>query len=161
MNTQVFAALFLATASAVFAGVPAPGDAPGTGDTAKPAGEFQLKNRSSFAVVKDAHNPFWPLGWTKTVESATSPAAPMAGSLRPENFEVTSILLNDPPMAVVNGKAMAEGELIALVVGNQKIVVQLAAVQDGRIVIRYQNQNIVVPMRRRGEAPLASNTMMR
>jgi len=61
---------------------------------------------------------------------------------------VTTILLNEPPMAVINGKEMAEGEIAALPVNGQNVAVQLMAVQDGRVILRWQNQNIIVPIHR-------------
>lgn len=155
MKTRTFATLLLAaitaTAAPARARAAAPAAAGNAPDAATETTEFQLKNRSTFAAGDGAHNPFWPIGWTKTSRPVAAAAA-AAVTLKPDSFEVTSIMLNDPPMAVVNGRAVAEGEIIPMPVGNQKVIVQLAAVQDGQIVIRYQNQNIVVPLRRRGEA---------
>ena len=51
-------------------------------------------------------------------------------------------------MAVINGKDLAEGEIAALPINGQNVVVQLMAVQDGRVVLRWQNQNIVVLIHR-------------
>ena len=75
--------------------------------------------------------------------------------MKPTDFTVTSILLNEPPLAVINGKEMAEGEIVQIVINNQKVAVQLAAVQDGQVILRYRGQNLVVPLRRKGE-PLAT-----
>lgn len=119
-----------------------------------PAVGYKLKNPSSFQASSMAHNPFWPIGWAKAAPVAAvataAPAVPVA-ALKAEDFVVTSILINEPPLAVINGKEMAEGEMALMQVGSQRIVVQLAAVQDGRVVLRCQNHNIVVPLRRKGE----------
>lgn len=116
------------------------------------AAEYPLKNHSAFAGHDAAHNPFWPIGWTK---SATSTAAPdqSVATLKADNFIVTTLMLNEPPLAVINGKSMAEGEVLMMTIDDAKVAVQLAAVQDGQVVLRYRDQTIVVPLRRRGEAP--------
>jgi hypothetical protein len=107
---------------------------------------YTPKKKSVFTATEQQHNPFWPIGWVK-IESqrtdATSPVVPRAG-----DFIVTTILLNEPPMAVINGKDMAEGEVAALPVQGQNVVVQLMAVQDGRVILRWENQNILVPIHR-------------
>ncbi|GEM_PF-1732670 len=113
--------------------------------------DFPLKKHSTFANRDAAHNPFWPIGWTKTAVNAT--AASPAGLLKADDFTVTSILLNNPPLAVVNGKAMEEGEVIAMDVQGRAIYIQLAAVRDGEVVLRYGEQNVTVSLRRKGEEP--------
>jgi hypothetical protein len=142
-NTHAFAA---ALAAAVFSA-----SALSEARSQNAPGEFQLKNRSSFAGNNTAHNPFWPIGWAKALPKAAASAAPTDIKLSADDFFVTSILLNEPPLAVVNGRELAEGEMIHVQTGAQTIVVQLASVQDGQIVLRYLNKNLVVPLRRKGE----------
>ena len=114
---------------------------------AKPAAGYTPKTRSVFTATGEQHNPFWPIGWVKVAnESATDGAAPTVP--HPEDFVVTTILLNEPPMAVINGKDLAEGEIAAMPINGQNVVVQLMAVQDGRVILRWENQNIVVPIHR-------------
>jgi ABC-type amino acid transport substrate-binding protein len=79
-------------------------------------------------------------------DAAAAAAAPMMPHA--EDFTVTTILLNSPPMAVINGKEMEEGEIVAFPIGGQQVTVQLMAVQDGRVILRWQNQNIVVALHR-------------
>jgi hypothetical protein len=160
MTNKAIAALF--TALVVFGGAPAsfsaqdePASHPQT-QSETSAGRFKLKNRSSFAVSSmDAHNPFWPIGWTKSpavpVAQTTAESAPAAVTLKADSFVVSSILLGNPPLAVINGREMAEGEIVAIQIGAQRLYVQLASVQDGRVVLRYLNQNLIVPLRRTGE----------
>ena len=124
------------------------------------AGDFPLKNRSTFAADDGKHNPFWPIGWAKTAVATSAPAVP-APLVKPGDFVVTSILLNQPPIAVINGKEMVEGEVVAMNFGGQKVNVQLAAVQDGQVVLRYRDQNLVVPLRRREIKPFGGPTATR
>jgi hypothetical protein len=114
------------------------------------------KNKSEFTSTTDDHNPFWPIGWVKTEALATSEgAAPYVP--HPTDFTVTTIMLNEPPMAVINGKDMAEGEIATLNANGQQVTVQLMAVQDGRVVLRWQNQDITVLIHR-DEAMSAADT---
>ena len=136
MKTKVVIALLLAAAHAQ-------------------AGDYQLKNRSVFTSATAAHNPFWPIGWVKAATVNNVANAPLA-LLKAEDFSVTSILLNDPPLAVVNGKEMAEGEILPMNIGNQPMLIQLAAVQDGQVVLRCRDQSVVILLRRKGELPAAT-----
>ena len=108
---------------------------------------YVLKKQSYFSGTPNDHNPFWPIGWVKveddSADSSQAPYVPKA-----TDFLVTSILLNEPPLAVINGRDMAEGEVAALDVNGQPVVVQLMAVQDGRVILRWQNQEIIVPLHR-------------
>jgi hypothetical protein len=107
---------------------------------------YTPKKKSVFTGTEQQHNPFWPIGWVKIESERADAAAPLVP--RAGDFLVTTILLNDPPMAVINGKDMAEGEVAALPVQGQNVVVQLMAVQDGRVILRWENQNIAVPIHR-------------
>jgi hypothetical protein len=114
---------------------------------AKSANAYATRTKSVFSAPANAHNPFWPIGWVN-VESSSSANAVAVVIPHSEDFRVSSILLSEPPMAVINGKGMAEGEIASLDVNGQSVMVQLIAVQDGRVIIRWQNQNLIVPLRR-------------
>jgi hypothetical protein len=161
MKNKVFAPVFVILLAGAFSS--------GSAHAQTAVGGYKLKNPSSFQASDTAHNPFWPIGWAKaapvaTVATTAAAAVPVA-ALKAEDFVVTSILINEPPLAVINGKEMAEGEMTQMQVGSQRIVVQLAAVQDGRVVLRCQNHNLVVPLRRKGEilpvpAPAATASLV-
>ena len=105
------------------------------------------KPKSTFSGTADDHNPFWPIGWVKTdtiqLPDNQAPIVPHA-----EDFTVTSILMGEPPLAVINGKGMAEGEVAQFPFNGQNVPVQLMAVRDGSVVLRWQNQNLIVPLHR-------------
>lgn len=143
MKTSLFALFSLATSLAAHAG----------------AENFPLKNHSVFKGSEMSHNPFWPIGWSKSTQAVS--AIPEA-TLTVADFTVTSILINEPPLAVINGKAMAEGEMLAVTFQNQKVLVQLAAVQDGQVLLRYRDKSLIVPLTRRGEMkPIGGPTALR
>jgi hypothetical protein len=124
-----------------------------TGTGAAPANPFEPKAQSIFSGGKNDHNPFWPIGWVKMDDAAVDNAAPLVPHV--EDFTVTSILLNEPPIAVINGKEMAEGEVGALPISSGEVTVQLMAVQDGRVILRWENQNLVIPLHRQEEISAA------
>jgi hypothetical protein len=150
MKTLLFLTCALLACDAAQAGQPnatAPSkNAPVVDVKPESAATYLPKTRSVFTATADEHNPFWPIGWVKTGDDTGDSAAPTVP--HSEDFLVTTILLNDPAMAVINGKDMAEGEIAALPVNGQNIVVQLMAVRDGSVVLRWQNQNLVVPIHR-------------
>jgi hypothetical protein len=120
--------------------------APVVNTTPAAAAIYAPKTRSTFTASAEQHNPFWPIGWVKMSNESADTSAPVAPHA--DDFTVTTILLNEPPMAVINGKDMAEGEVAAMSINGQNVVVQLMAVQDGRVILRWENQNIVVPLHR-------------
>jgi hypothetical protein len=76
---------------------------------------YQLKKRSSFDVPKRAASPFLPIGWLKPQETsqvAVAPAAPVRPVLDEKNYNLSSILLGNPPLAVINGRSYSEGEFL-------------------------------------------------
>jgi hypothetical protein len=146
MKKLLTATCILLAGHAVHAGdTPAANAAPVVDTTSTQAPVYTPKNKSVFTGAMNAHNPFWPIGWVKTAEetSDTANVTPKA-----DDFMVTTILLNDPPMAVINGKDMSEGEVATLPVQGQDVTVQLLSVQDGQVIIRWQNQHITVPIHR-------------
>jgi hypothetical protein len=147
MKKLLFLAILTVACHAVHAGdTTAASKGSPTVDVKPASSAYEPKHRSTFSATATAHNPFWPIGWVKTEalnQTADAPTMPHA-----EDFTVTTIMLNDPPMAVINGKDMAEGEVAALNAGGRMVTVQLMAVQDGRVILRWQNQNIVVPLHR-------------
>jgi len=136
----------------------------GTAKAAAPVVKTGASVRKSvFTASANDHNPFWPIGWVKMESASADGDAPVMPHAA--DFAVTSILLNEPPMAVINGKEMAEGETAALPVNGESVIVQLMAVQDGRVILRWQNQAIVVPIHRQEDLsttnPGAPDTALR
>ena len=91
-----------------------------------------------------------------TAEGTTS------AELRGDSFNVSSILIvANQRLAVINGKAYAQGETVAMV--GDKFAVQVAAIQDGGVVLQCKNQQVTVPLRHENLAsaarsgPVASN----
>ncbi len=99
---KLMSLLFLALAcQPVFADGGAKAKA-GSNPAAAPAGSYVVEKKSAFSGTTNDHNPFWPIGWVKVEESNVSDEAPMIP--KSDDFLVSSILLNEPRLAVINGK---------------------------------------------------------
>ena len=149
MKTLLCLACLLAAGRMVLADPLKPGATP---DVLTP------KTKSVFTGSPDDHNPFWPIGWVKMEATATvtQTAAPLIPHA--EDFDVTTILLNEPRLAVINGKDMAEGEVGVVNVNGEPVVVQVMAVEDGRVRLRWQNRDLIIPLHRDEDLTLASPT---
>ncbi|HEX8296793.1 MAG TPA: hypothetical protein VF593_10855 [Chthoniobacteraceae bacterium] len=126
---------------------------------------YTLKNKSRF-TASDAkqRTPFWPIGWTKRSESQLSPAGRLTVvpkvTLEPGNFKVTSILLGQPSLAIINGRTYSEGEFLrqqraaggSATVATSPIApgarIRVFRINDGSVVLDYQEQQITVPLQR-------------
>jgi type II secretory pathway component PulC len=115
---------------------------------------YVLKNRSTFNSPGDAARvPFWPVGWSKTKQAAIAVAA--AAPEAKETFDVkslvvTGILLGSgttSSFALINGRSYGEGEYLRMPKG-ARTRVRVGRINDGAVVLEYENQKIVVPLRR-------------
>jgi hypothetical protein len=110
---------------------------------------IELKNKSSFAMDGSGRNPFWPIGWkpvarTQTTTEHTGP------DILPSAFVVSSITLDQGArFAIINGKAMQEGQQFGLQLGNQTYQLTVKAIEDGRVILARRDQEIIVPLRRK------------
>jgi hypothetical protein len=110
---------------------------------------IELKNKSSFTMDGSGRNPFWPIGWkpvarTQTTTEHTGP------DILPSAFVVSSITLDQGArFAIINGKAMQEGQQFGLKLGNQTYQLSVKAIEDGRVILARRDQEIIVPLRRK------------
>ncbi len=108
---------------------------------------IELKHKSSFYVEANERNPFWPIGWKPAPKIAKAGAGPAIPS---SSFVVSSITL-DPKAhyAIINGRTMSEGQQFGLQLGNQIHQITVKAINDGHVVLLRNDQEIVVPLRRK------------
>ena len=112
-------------------------------------GRYELKKKSAFTLASDRRAPFWPIGWVKnTKQVRTEVAQAPKQKIDEKAFTVTSILLGNPSLAVVNGRAYSEGELIRMPKGGAAVKVRVQQVTDGSVTLRQDDQTIVIAMRR-------------
>jgi hypothetical protein len=111
---------------------------------------IELKNKSAFTVENGSRTPFWPIGFKPTARVSRAGAERAVGDVPPSAFLVTTITL-DPGarFAIINGKAMMEGQQFGLQLGSQTYQITVKRIEDGRVILGRRDQEIVVPLRRK------------
>jgi hypothetical protein len=113
------------------------------------APDLQLKNKSAFNMEASGRNPFWPIGW-KPVARPQNNVEQVGPEILPAAFVVSSITLDHGArFAIINGKAMQEGQTFGLQLGNQTYQLTVKAIEDGRVILARRDQEIIVPLRRK------------
>lgn len=112
---------------------------------------LEVKHKSSFTLDETSRNPFWPIGWKPSPKQANSnPTEHVGPEISPNAFVVTSITLDQgAKFAIINGRAMSEGQVFGLQMGNQTYQISVKAIQDGQVILLRRDQEIAVPLRRR------------
>jgi hypothetical protein len=94
------------------------------------------------------------LSGTPPVTPASPPGAGEAFvQVTPDTFRVTSIALGDTPLAIINGKRVAEGDSLQVTVGGREILLYVAKIEDGVVHLAHGEQVIDVHL-----APATSKT---
>ncbi len=108
---------------------------------------IELKQKSTFDSAPADRDPFWPIGWKKPgPKAATTGPGP---DLTPGAFSLTSVTTGTGPhFAILNGKVMQEGQQFGLQFGNQVYNLTVKSIEDGQVVLVYQDTEIVVPLHR-------------
>jgi hypothetical protein len=107
----------------------------------------EIKHVSSFKLQGD-RNPFWPIGWRPSTAGSSSTQA--TGELPATAFVVSSIAIEkNGRFAIVNGKIMQQGQTFGLKMGATTYELTVKAIEDGRVIIGYYDQEIVVPLTRK------------
>ncbi|MBA3542996.1 MAG: hypothetical protein H0T83_00915 [Chthoniobacterales bacterium] len=109
--------------------------------------KIEVKRKSHFDAT-EARDPFWPIGWKKPGPKASSSEA--GPGLSPDSFSLTSVTTGGGShYAILNGKIMQEGQLFGLQVGHQIYQVTVRSIEDGQVVLLYQGEEIIIPLRRK------------
>lgn len=119
---------------------------------AQTADDLSIIRRSSFDSPAASRDPLLPIGWKKEApvvlaDNGTPVVRTAESYILPSAFIVSSISLDRIPLAVINGKAYGEGDLMAFNAGGEKIQLQIAAIKDGAVVLSYKAHKVVCPIR--------------
>jgi len=114
--------------------------------------ELGVPKRSAFNDLVERRDPFVPIGWQRP---ASAPVFVKGGGvvvtiesyIRPEAFSVSSISLDRLPLAVINGKTYGEGDVVPFLAGEKKIKLQVYAIRDGSVTLRYNDFKVTCPIR--------------
>ena len=106
-----------------------------------------LKHKSTFDSAPNDRDPFWPIGFKRPGPKIATGGGP---DLSPNVFSLTSVTTGTGPhFAILNGKVMQEGQQFGLQFGKQVYQVTLRSIEDGKVVLVYEDTEIVVPLRRK------------
>lgn len=136
-------------ARTAFAANPAPPHPATETKPEQPAGKYELKKHSSFTLATQTRAPFWQIGWVPKHESAPAEVtkAPKA-QVDPAAFVVTSVLLGNPSLALINGRSYGEGEFVRMPKGSAPAKVRVMAIGDGTVTLQCEGKNFAVEIHR-------------
>ena len=104
--------------------------------------EYALAHSSSFeAPPNGTRNPFWPIGWTPSTVTGPAQTAVQQIDVKPEQFVVTTISVDYPPLAIINGRSYAVGDQIP-VTADKRVFVTVKQILDGVVVLDYQGHEM-------------------
>jgi len=124
---------------------------PAPAATAAPAPASPVKTRSRFDVPPSQRNPFWPIGWERPAKVVTqaAPQRPTILDVPPELFSVSSIVLGQPNLAVINGRDYAEGDTIQVNVSGVPVQLTVFRITDGEVVLNHRGREVKLRLRLR------------
>jgi hypothetical protein len=112
------------------------------------AGTYTLKNRSSFSLPASTRPPFWPIGFVKgETQRVAGPAAAPRQTIDESSFRVTSILLGNPALAVINGRAYSEGEYLRMPKSTAARI-RVQRIADGAVLLQTADQVLNIALHR-------------
>ena len=104
--------------------------------------EYALTHQSSFdAPPASARNPFWPIGWVPSAPLPTAATAAPVLNVKAEDFVVTTISVDAPALAVINGKTRGVGDQIP-VSADARDFVTVKQILDGVVVLDYHGREL-------------------
>ena len=105
--------------------------------------EYVLAHGSSFdAPPNGSRNPFWPIGWTPA--ATAGPAQTVAVQqldVKAEQFVVTTISVDYPPLAIINGKSYGVNDHIPVTADSREFVT-VKQILDGVVVLDYHGHEL-------------------
>jgi len=112
---------------------------------AAPKERYQLKTKSGFSVPEGSRAPYIPIGWVKK----DGPIMVVAQTARVDEsgFRVTSILLGNPSLALINGRSYEEGQFLRMPRGST-VRVRVYRIIDGQVWLQHENSLFSVPLKR-------------
>ena len=110
---------------------------------------LEVKNKSSFQM-ESGRNPFWPIGFKPTAQMTNLNAGRSCLDVPLSAFLLTSITLEQGMrFAIINGKAMHEGQQFSLRSGTQSYQLKVKSIEDGQVILTCPDGDILVPLRRK------------
>jgi len=143
--TMVTAQYAIAAPAPEASAVPATATEPAKASPATDVEPYVLKNKSSVSIPAGTRPPYWPIGWRP--DGTTETPLPKQFQIDENYFKVTSILIGNPSLALVNGRPYEEGQFIRMP-KNSPVRPRVFRITDGQVVIQVDKQMIPVPLKR-------------
>jgi hypothetical protein len=108
--------------------------------------DYVLVHQSSYSSPSTPRNPFWPIGWTPSAPQAAPEAVVAAPTVRAEDFSVSSVSMDYPPLAVINKRTYGVGDRITLAgaaPGGEFVTVK--QITDGVVVLDHRGTLLRCP----------------
>jgi hypothetical protein len=120
--------------------------APDAGGAVPP---YELRRRSVCELPDGFRSPFLPPGWKRPVEPGVVPGPVAVASFSEKDFQLTSVLLGSPSLAVINGRSYSEGEYMKMPVAQRGLGrVQVVKIGDGSAVLQAGGRPLTIRQRR-------------
>jgi hypothetical protein len=110
---------------------------------------YELRRRSVCELPDGFRSPFLPPGWKRPVEPGGAAGPVVIASFSEKDFQLTSVLLGSPSLAVINGRSYSEGEYVKMPAAQRGLGrVQVVRIGDGSAVLQAGGRQLTIRQRR-------------
>jgi hypothetical protein len=104
--------------------------------------EVQGPAQSAFDEnLQGSRNPFWPIGWKPTQKEEVKKETI---KFERKLLKPSSILLGENPLAIINRKSYAVGELVPVDLGTRQLLFEITDIRDGGVTFKYGSRTFDV-----------------
>lgn len=111
------------------------------------SGGYHARTKSSFIMPEKGRNPFWPIGFIPRQKSTVSEEQLLRIPI--EQYKVTTIILDTPSIAVINGKDYTRGQFLNLATATGTIKLLITNIEDGFVTVQYKSLVGKIPISRK------------
>ncbi len=108
---------------------------------------YQAATKSTLAISETIRNPFWPIGYTPRPKEEAVQEQLLR--IPVEQFRVTSIILDSPSIALINGKDYTVGQFLTANTAAGQVKLLIRKIEDGVVIVQYKNLFGRIPISRR------------
>lgn len=112
-----------------------------------PSRAYRANTLSSFKKPEKGRNPFWPIGYIPRAKTAGSDEQLLRIPI--EQYKVTSIILDTPSIAVINGKDYIRGQFLTMTTTAGTAKLLITNIEDGFVTVQYKSLVGKIPISRK------------
>jgi hypothetical protein len=98
--------------------------------------QYRAHTKSTFVLPEKGRNPFWPIGYIPRVKTAVNEEQLLR--IPVEQYKVTTIILDTPSIAVINGKDYTRGQFLPLSTTTGTVKLLITNIEDGVVTVQYK-----------------------